>query len=87
MNAQAKRVDVRPITIGTQWLDRNGRECKVIDIYTTTSTAGCVISVEYLSFHKFMGQRVEHTDCATTIRMGMARLAERNSLCGGRSNG
>ena len=61
------------IRVGTKWVDRNGRECKVIDVYTTTSTAGCVVKVEYLSFHTFLGQRVEHTDCATTIRKGIAR--------------
>jgi hypothetical protein len=62
------------ITIGTKWNDRNGRECTVCDIYTTTSTGGAVVKVEYVSYHTFLGQRVEHIDNQTGVLRGIARI-------------
>jgi hypothetical protein len=61
-------------TIGTKWKDRNGRDCTVFDIYTTTSSAGCMVKEEYVSYHTFLGQRVEHIDGGVTIARGVARL-------------
>jgi len=69
-------MDYRP-RVGTEWLDHNGRHCKVFDIYTTTSSAGCVMRVEFASYHTFLGQRVEHVDNQVTIGRGMERLVKR----------
>lgn len=64
------------VKIGTRWQDRNGRECIVFDCYTTWSLAGVQVRKEWVSYHSFLGQRVEHIDNDTTVRMGIARAAE-----------
>lgn len=55
--------------IGTKYTDRKGRECVIVDIYTTTNHAGQVVKVRYVAAHKLMGQSVlDHDVCETTIR-------------------
>ena len=58
-------------SIGQQYTARNKRKdiCTVVDILTTTNSAGEVVSLRYLCQHDFMGQKVKHEECQATIDM------------------
>lgn len=65
--------------IGTQYLSRgkHPRLCTIIDILTTTNSNGDVVSIRYVSTHKFMGQLITDDDVVgTTIEMGIQLLKE-----------
>ena len=48
----------------------------VVDIHETRNLAGEVVKVEYVAEHAMMGQPVRAKHNATTVKRGMARLAE-----------
>lgn len=50
------------IEIGTQYTDRNGRTCTVIDIWSTFNAAGELVQTRYVAQHEFMGQMVVERD-------------------------
>ncbi len=57
------------ITIGTEYIDRKGRICVVIDIWLTYNSAGECVKTRYVTMHQFMGQSVtEHDVLAITIQ-------------------
>lgn len=60
--------------IGTQYRTRGRapRVCTVVDILKTYNNAGELVSIRYVSSHKFLGQTVLVQDiCETTIAMGL----------------
>ena len=62
------------IGIGTEFLTRGNhpRKCKVIDIHTTTNSAGQVVKVTYVAEHEFLNQTlVEYDIPEATIIRGM----------------
>lgn len=59
--------------IGQKYTTRGKRKdiCTVIDILTTTNSAGEVLKIRYVATHNFMGQVVTDSDvCDATIAMG-----------------
>lgn len=60
------------ITIGTTYTALGKRKdvCTVIDILKTYNHAGEIVKIRYLCVHDFMGQQVEHEECAVTIQRG-----------------
>ena len=62
--------------IGTQYLDRANRLCRVTDIHKTYSTlSGELVKTRYVSVHTMMGQTVtDHDVVATSIAIGIDRL-------------
>jgi len=65
--------DMTPITIGTQYTDRNKRLCTVTDIWLTYNAAGELVQTRYVASHTFMGQTITERDVlAVTIRKGQA---------------
>jgi hypothetical protein len=57
------------VEIGTEYKDRKGRLCRVVDIYKTFNHAGELVSTSYVVEHEFMGQMVtEKNVCKVTIQ-------------------
>jgi hypothetical protein len=60
------------IGIGTEFFTRGKypRKCKVIDVYTTTNSAGIVVKVTYVAEHEFLNRTILEYDIpeATIIR-------------------
>jgi hypothetical protein len=69
--------------IGTKFMTRGKapRECTVIDILKTYNSRGELVSIRYVSVHKFLGQDVTDRDVVSaTIAMGLIqKSAETNN--------
>lgn len=61
------------VEIGTKYQARNKRKdiCKVIDIHRTYNSANELIGTSYLCEHEFLGQKIKHTECLTTIKLAI----------------
>lgn len=63
-------------SIGTKYQTRGKvpRLCVVVDILKTYNSAGELVSIRYVSEHKFLGQTISDRDVLdTTIAMGLIR--------------
>lgn len=44
------------------------RECEIVDVHTTTNSAGEIVKIRYVAAYEFMGQVILDKDvCAVTI--------------------
>lgn len=60
--------------IGTEYTNRRGQRCRVIDVWRTYNAAGDMVKLRYVTEHKFCGQMVRDTDVVeTTISIGIIR--------------
>lgn len=60
--------------IGTKFMTRGKapRECTIVDIHTTTNSAGEVVKVRHVATHAFLGQTITDYDvCDVTIARGL----------------
>lgn len=57
------------VTIGDKFMShgKHPRECTVVDIYTTTNSAGEVVKTEFKAVHQFMGQEISQLVVAPTV--------------------
>lgn len=57
------------ISIGDQFIKPGKRKdlCTVIDILKTYNSDDKLVKTEYLCKHDFMGQKVTHIECGTTV--------------------
>lgn len=57
------------VSIGDKFMShgKHPRECTVVDIYTTTNTAGEVVKVQFKAVHQFMGQELSELVVAPTV--------------------
>lgn len=64
-------VDTYPIGTTCMSAGKHPRWCRVVDIWTTTNSAGEVVKVRYVAEHEFCGNTVRDVDVPhTTIARG-----------------
>lgn len=62
---------MKDVAIGDMFIQKSKHRkdiCEVIDKLTTTNSNGEIVNVRWLCQHDFMGQKIKHEECDSTVR-------------------